>query len=211
MVGVPLNVPVAALVLVCARACRRRGTPTPVAPSTSPAGDRRRHAGVGDVGLTTVGERGWSDGSVIATAALAVVGAVVFVRRMATAPDPLVPPPLFRSREFTVTNLATALLYAGLGVSFFLVAYGLQVAGGWSATHARVALLPATVLMLVFSSRSAALPSASDRGCNSPSARSWPPPGCSCCCVSVATPPGHATCCPAPSCSGSDWSRSSRR
>ena len=76
---------------------------------------------------------------------------------MVTAPDPLVPPSLFRSREFTVTNLATVLLYAGLGVSFFLVAYGLQVAGGWSATRAGVALLPATALMLVFSSRSAAL------------------------------------------------------
>ncbi len=105
----------------------------------------------------TAGERGWSDPSVIATAALAVVGAVVFVRRMVTAPDPLVPPSLFASREFTVTNLATVLLYAGLGVSFFLVAYGLQVAAGWSATRAGAALLPATVLMLVFSSRSAAL------------------------------------------------------
>ena len=71
--------------------------------------------------LTTAGERGWTDGSVLAAGAVAVVGAVVFVRRMVTAPDPLVPPSLFRSREFTVTNLATVLLYAGLGVSFFLV------------------------------------------------------------------------------------------
>ena len=76
---------------------------------------------------------------------------------MVTTPDPLVPPSLFRSREFTVTNLATVLLYAGLGVSFFLVAYGLQVAAGWSATRAGVALLPATAMMLLFSSRSAAL------------------------------------------------------
>ena len=138
--------------------CRRRGTPTP-GRTLDVAGAAIAVVTLASAtwALTTAGERGWSDGSVIATGALAVVGAVVFVRRMVTAPDPLVPPSLFRSREFTVTNLATVLLYAGLGVSFFLVAYGLQVGAGWSATRAGVALLPATVLMLVFSSRSAAL------------------------------------------------------
>ena len=56
--------------------------------------------------------------------------------------DPLVPPTLFRSREFTVTNLATVLLYAAIGVTFFLVAYELQVAAGWSALRAGNALCP---------------------------------------------------------------------
>ena len=59
-----------------------------------------------------------------------------FVHRMLHARDPLVPPSLFRSREFTVTNLATVLLYAAIGVTFFLVAYELQVAAGWSALRA---------------------------------------------------------------------------
>ena len=52
---------------------------------------------------------------------------------MRNAHDPLVPPSLFGSRDFTITNLATVLLYAALGVSFFLVVYQLQVAAGWSA------------------------------------------------------------------------------
>jgi MFS family permease len=69
----------------------------------------------------------------------------------------LVPPSLFRSREFTVTNLATVLLYSALGVTFFLVVYQLQVAAGWSALRAGTALMPATLLMLAFSSRSGAL------------------------------------------------------
>jgi predicted MFS family arabinose efflux permease len=64
---------------------------------------------------------------------------------------------LFRSREFTVTNLATVLLYAGIGVTFFLVTYQLQVAAGWTALQAGTALLPATVLMLIGSARSGAL------------------------------------------------------
>jgi predicted MFS family arabinose efflux permease len=71
--------------------------------------------------------------------------------------DPLVPPALFRDRTFTVVNLQTVLLYSSLGVSFFLVSYTLQVAAGWSALEAGVALLPATLMMLVLSSSSGAL------------------------------------------------------
>lgn len=67
------------------------------------------------------------------------------------------PPALFRSRPFTVVNLQTMLLYGAIGVAFFLVSYQLQVASGWSALMAGVSLLPATVLMLVFSARSGAL------------------------------------------------------
>jgi hypothetical protein len=76
---------------------------------------------------------------------------------MRRAHDPLVPPSLFRSRAFTVTNLETVLLYAAVGVTFFLVAYQLQVGSGWSALAAGTALLPATVLMVLFSARSGAL------------------------------------------------------
>src|SRR5581483_8843317 len=42
-------------------------------------------------------------------------------------------------------------------VTFFLVAYELEVAAGWSALEAGTALLPATVMMLLFSARSAEL------------------------------------------------------
>ena len=82
---------------------------------------------------------------------------VVFVLRMTRAADPLVPPTLFANRAFTVTNLATVLLYAALGVAFFLVAYELQVASGWSALRSGTALLPVTVLMLFLSAPSGAL------------------------------------------------------
>ena len=67
------------------------------------------------------------------------------------------PPELFGDRAFTVVNLATVLLYGALGVSFFLVAYELQVATGWSAVKAGVALLPATALMFLLSPASGSL------------------------------------------------------
>jgi EmrB/QacA subfamily drug resistance transporter len=107
--------------------------------------------------LTAAGPRGWTDSAVLAAGLVAVAGMGAFVHRMRHEDDPLVPPSLFQSREFTVTNMATALLYSAIGVSFFLVAYELQVAAGWSALRAGIALMPATILMLLFSAASGEL------------------------------------------------------
>jgi EmrB/QacA subfamily drug resistance transporter len=154
-----LNVPVAAIVVVC--------TIVSVPETRDPNAARGLDvigAGLGVAtlagatwALTESGPRGWSDPTVIAGAILAVLGAIAFVYRMLHAADPLVPPALFRRREFTVTNLATVLLYSSIGVSFFLVAYELQVAAGWSGLQAGTALLPATLLMLLFSAQSGAI------------------------------------------------------
>jgi EmrB/QacA subfamily drug resistance transporter len=107
--------------------------------------------------LTEAGPRGWTDAAVLGAAVVAVVGAAAFVQRARTSPDPLVPPALFRNRAFTVTNLATVMLYAAIGVAFFLVAYELQVASGWSALQSGAALLPITVIILAGSAKSGEL------------------------------------------------------
>lgn len=154
-----INVPLAAVVVVCALAA---------VPETRDPGATRRldvtgaaltvvTLGAATWAVTTGGSRGWTDPVVIGAVVVAVLGAVAFVWRMTHVADPLVPPVLFRSRVFTVTNSATAVLYAALGVSFFLVAYQLQVAAGWSALEAGAALVPATLMMLVGSARSGAL------------------------------------------------------
>jgi EmrB/QacA subfamily drug resistance transporter len=151
-----INVPVGALVVVCALVAVPETRDPHAARGLDLVG-----AGLGVVSLgtatwalTEAGPRGWTDTAVLAAGAIAAVASAAFIYRMMHARDPLVPPTLFRSREFTVTNLATVLLYAALGVTFFLVAYELQVATGWSALQAGVALLPTTVLMLVFSAKS---------------------------------------------------------
>ncbi|MEZ5139283.1 MAG: MFS transporter [Acidimicrobiales bacterium] len=69
----------------------------------------------------------------------------------------MLPPSLFRSQQFTGANLVTLAVYAALGVTFFLVAVNLQLALGYSALEAGVALLPVTLLMLVLSPRAGAL------------------------------------------------------
>jgi EmrB/QacA subfamily drug resistance transporter len=154
-----INVPVAALAIGCAY----RAVPETRDPDAARGLDL---IGAGyAVGVlasstwafTEAGPRGWTDRTVLAACGIAVVTGIAFVRRMLHAPDPLVPPALFRNRTFTVMNLATLLLYGPLGVSFFLIAYQLQVASGWSALQAGVALLPTTILMLLLSARSGSL------------------------------------------------------
>jgi EmrB/QacA subfamily drug resistance transporter len=107
--------------------------------------------------LTEAGPRGWTDPAVLTFDAVAVLAGSAFVYRMLHTHDPLVPPSLFRQRAFTVTNLATVLLYSAIGVTFFLVAFELQVAAGWNALEAGSALLPATIFMLLFSEKSGEL------------------------------------------------------
>lgn len=107
--------------------------------------------------LTEAPDRGWADATVIGALAVSAGALVAFLHRLRHTEAPLVPPRLFRSRDFTVLNLATFALYAALAAEFFLVAYQLQVGVGWDALAAGSALLPATLLMLVGSSRSGAL------------------------------------------------------
>jgi EmrB/QacA subfamily drug resistance transporter len=69
----------------------------------------------------------------------------------------MLPPRLFRSREFTALNVVTLFVYAALsGIGFFLV-IELQTVAGYSALVAGTSLLPATLLLLLGSERAGAL------------------------------------------------------
>ncbi|WP_349372171.1 MFS transporter [Streptomyces sp. G-G2] len=92
-------------------------------------------------------------GAAVAGVALAVAF-VVLERRRA---DPMVPPGMFASRQFTAVNLVTLCVYAAFGGFFFLAVLQLQVAAGYSALAAGAALLPTTALMLLLSARSGEL------------------------------------------------------
>ncbi|MFF8938432.1 MFS transporter [Streptomyces paradoxus] len=97
-------------------------------------------------------------GVVVAVSALAgLAAAVAFVLVERHRPDPMMPPDIFASRQFTAVNLVTLCVYAALGGFFFLAALQLQVVVGYSALAAGTALLPTTVLMLLLSARSGEL------------------------------------------------------
>ncbi|MGW5125706.1 MFS transporter [Streptomyces sp. NPDC004069] len=91
------------------------------------------------------------------TAAAGVLAAVAFVYVEKHRRDPMMPPDIFASRQFTAVNLVTLCVYAAFGGFFFLTALQLQVVSGYSPLEAGTALLPTTVLMLLFSARSGAL------------------------------------------------------
>ncbi|MER8057405.1 DHA2 family efflux MFS transporter permease subunit [Streptomyces sp. SID8366] len=95
--------------------------------------------------------------AVVVSAVLGLAAAAAFVYVERHRPHPMLPPDIFASRQFTAVNLVTLCVYAAFGGFFFLTALQLQVAVGWSPLVAGTALLPTTILMLLFSSASGAL------------------------------------------------------
>ncbi|MFF9196667.1 MFS transporter [Streptomyces sp. NPDC014779] len=71
--------------------------------------------------------------------------------------DAMMPTSIFRSRTFSAVNGVTLCVYAAFSGFFFLAALQLQVVSGYSALAAGTALLPTTVLMLLFSAKSGEL------------------------------------------------------
>jgi EmrB/QacA subfamily drug resistance transporter len=94
---------------------------------------------------------------------LGVAAGVAFVlveRRRTRAPDKItamLPLDVFASRQFSVINVITFLVYGAFGGLLFLLVLQLQVVSGFSPLKAGTALLPVTVLMLTLSARSGAL------------------------------------------------------
>ncbi|HET7488441.1 MAG TPA: MFS transporter [Acidimicrobiales bacterium] len=154
-----VNLPVAAAVVVCARRAVPESRDPHAARGLDGRGAALAVAGLAGAtwSLNEAARRGWGDTLVLAAGAVAGLAVFAFVRHVRRTPDPLVPPALFRNPVFTVVNLGTVFLYAAIGLAFFLVSYQLQVAAGWSALGAGLALLPATVVMLALSARSGRL------------------------------------------------------
>jgi predicted MFS family arabinose efflux permease len=90
----------------------------------------------------------------------AAAGFIVTERRRTRSPEkipPMLPLDVFASRQFTVINLITFLVYGAFGGLLFLLVLQLQVVAGFSPLKAGSALLPVTVLMLALSARSGSL------------------------------------------------------
>ena len=106
--------------------------------------------------LIDAGERGATLGALSAGAVgLASLGGFVAVERHGR--HPMLPLDIFRSRQFVAANLVTFVVYASLGITFFLLVVHLQQVLGYSPLQAGVATLPVTALMLVLSARAGLL------------------------------------------------------
>jgi hypothetical protein len=70
---------------------------------------------------------------------------------------PMLPLSLFRSRNFSVGNLATLGIYGGLGGALFFVTIFLQQVAGFTPIAAGLSLMPITIVMWLLSRRWGAL------------------------------------------------------
>ena len=108
-------------------------------------------------GVIAAADHGITSLSVFGPAVVGVLAFVVFVIVEHRQKYPMLPLSLFRSRQFSAANAVTFFLYAANGGSLLLLVVELQTVSGFSPLAAGVALLPITVMMLLFAARFGAL------------------------------------------------------
>ena len=102
-------------------------------------------------------QRDWKDPIGYAAIAVGILATIALPLYMTRARHPLIPLGLFRSRNFTVTNISTMLIYGALYVTFYYLALFQQGTIGYSPTAAGVAGIPGTLFLIFFSARFGAL------------------------------------------------------
>ena len=153
-----LNVPLCAAVVAVALRHVPESSDPEAARSVDVAGAVLGALGLAGVtyALIALGEDA-STGVVAATGVGGLLLLVAFVLVERRLREPLLPPGIFASRQFTAVNLVTFAVYAALSGFFLLVVVHLQVVAGYSPLASGVALVPVTLLMAALSSRSGAL------------------------------------------------------
>jgi EmrB/QacA subfamily drug resistance transporter len=154
-----INVPIAALVLwVAGRHVPESRNPA-AAQNIDYVGVVTGAAGLAGLtyAFTAWSARGPGDPMVVGSLTVGVVALVAFVLVERRSAHPMLPVRIFRNTAFSGANLVTFLVYAANGGVFFLFVINLQVVSGYTPLASGIALLPTTILMLVFSARSGAL------------------------------------------------------
>jgi EmrB/QacA subfamily drug resistance transporter len=98
-------------------------------------------------------QRAWRDVGGYAALAVGVVATIVLPILMSRSAHPLIPLQLFRSRNFSVVNLSTLLIYGALYVTFYYLALFQQGTIGYTAAAAGLANIPGTLFLIFFSTR----------------------------------------------------------
>jgi Major Facilitator Superfamily len=98
-------------------------------------------------------QHGWSEPIAMVSLAVGAVAAIAFPLLMTRRRDPLVPPRLFRSRNFTVTNISTFVIYGALYVTLTFLGIFMIGTLGYNEQAAGIALVPSSLFLVLFSSR----------------------------------------------------------
>ena len=107
--------------------------------------------------IVKVNDWGWQSPRIEASAAVAVICLVLFVRHCRRSPNPFIDPGLFRVRVFTGAALVMAPYSVAFGAMLFSIAIWGQSAWGWTALQTGLAIAPGPLLVpttsLLFSAR----------------------------------------------------------
>ena len=150
-----INLPVAVLTLAAARAVPETRDPSAVR-GFDALGALLGALGLGGVTYALIEWR-TAPGAAVPAAVVGVVAAVAFLVHERRSRDPMLPPSLFASRQFSAANAMTLLTYAALGGVLFFLVLQLQTVSGFGALQAGMATLPITVVMLLLAGRGGAL------------------------------------------------------
>ena len=98
-------------------------------------------------------QRAWRDPIGFIALGIGVVATIALPILMVRSPHPLIPVHLFKSRNFTVTNISTLLIYGALYVTFYYVGLFQQGTLGYTAAAAGAGGIPGTLFLIFFSTR----------------------------------------------------------
>jgi EmrB/QacA subfamily drug resistance transporter len=102
-------------------------------------------------------QREWQDPVGYIALAIGVLATIALPFYMARAPHPLIPLSLFRSRNFTVTNISTLVIYGALYVTFYYLTLYVQGVIGYTAAAAGLAGIPGSLFLTFLSARFGAI------------------------------------------------------
>ena len=102
-------------------------------------------------------QRAWKDPLGFVILAIGALATIALPMLMTRRRDPLIPPELFRSRNFTVTNISTFLIYGALYVLGYFLTLFVQGTIGFTAAAAGLAFIPSGLFLVFLSSRFGAL------------------------------------------------------
>lgn len=147
-----LNVPLAALVILISawHVPESRNSRTRSADWLGAAAATLGLAGL-VYGLLESATLGWKEPRVLAGWVAGLTCLIIFPLIEKRVPAPMVPLQLFRSSSFSGANLLTLLLYAALGIFFFLYPLNLIQVHRYSATATGASALPMILLMFFLS------------------------------------------------------------
>jgi EmrB/QacA subfamily drug resistance transporter len=98
-------------------------------------------------------QQDWKDPIAYVSLALGAIATIAIIPYMRHRKHPLIPLSLFRSRNFSVSNISTLVIYGALYVTFFNLGLFVQGTLGYDAAAAGIMGVPGSLFLALFSTR----------------------------------------------------------